>query len=106
MPFIKSSLSLSLSLSLSPTGITLSWFLRFHERYNNYRCAFASASKKRIFHKKTAQCEQIEAQASTKQEIENGRYYFLKCQQLVAKGWCSESAATTNFKCNVILTRG
>ena len=41
-----------------------------------------------------------------KEDNETVHYFALRVQQLVKKGWCSESAATINLKNNEIFTKG
>ena len=42
----------------------------------------------------------------TKKDNETVRHFAFRVQQLVKKGWCNESAATTNLKNNEIYTKG
>ena len=40
-----------------------------------------------------------------KKDNETVRYFTLRVQQLVKKGWCNENAATINLKTNEIFTK-
>ena len=53
-----------------------------------------------FFSQKTEFYAQIEAQTSTKKQIETVRHYALKDQQIVGKGLCNDSATSFNLKCN------
>ena len=79
--------------------------MRLHESYKNDWSTFVSAFKKEFSSQKTLHYAQVEAQALTKNETKYLRHYLLDVQQLVEKGWCYESAATINLKCNEIFTR-
>ena len=57
-------------------------------------------SKNTSLYKKTACYAQVEARASIKKESENLHPYPLEVERLVEKGWCNESAATIQLKCN------
>ena len=57
------------------------------------------------FSQKTAYYAKVEALALTKKENEIVRHFALRVQQLVKKGWCNESPASINLKCNEMLTK-
>ena len=81
-------------------------FLQFHESYKNDWSDFVYSFKEHFCAQKTAYYAQVEAQASMKKGTENVRNFPPKVHHLVEKGWCKESAATFNIKCNEMLTKG
>ena len=94
-------------IQCSLSGIALSWFLQLHEKYEkNELSAFESAFKKQFFSKKTAHYAQVETQTLMEKETENVHFFDLKVQQIVERGYCHESAAAINLKCDEIFTRG
>ena len=68
--------------------------------------SFVQLFKKQFSSQKTAYYAQVEALALTKKDNETVRHFALRVQQLVKKGWCNESPATINLKCNEIFTKG
>ena len=65
-----------------------------------------SAFKDHFSSQKAAYHAQLESQNSTKKETENVRHYALQVQHSVENGWCNESAATLNLRCNEFFTGG
>ena len=88
------------------TGRAFSWYIRLNDTYKNDLHAFVQAFKKQFSSQKNAYYAQVEALNLTKKDNETVRYFALKVQQLVEKGWCNENASTINLKCNEIFTKG
>ena len=54
---------------------------------------------KKNFHRKLQFTHKLKLKLQGK-KWENVRHFALQIQQLVGKGWCNESTATINLKCN------
>ena len=61
---------------------------------------------KKWFPKKLQIKHKVEPNIWGKKETVNVRIYALKFQHVVEEGWCNESAASFNLKCNERLTGG
>ena len=88
------------------SGIAVNWFLRLHDSYKNDCSSFVSALKKQFFSQKTAFYAQEGAQDFIKKKLKPYIVTLWKfnVQHLVKNGWCNESAATINLKCNDIFS--
>ena len=93
-------------IQCSLTGTALSWYIRLNDIYKQDWHAFVQAFKKQFSSQKNAFYAQVEALIFSKKDNETVRYFALKVQQLVEKGWCNENASTINLKCNEIFTNG
>ena len=93
-------------IQCSLTGTALDWYINLHDTYKQEWNSFIQLFKKQFSSQKTAYYAQVEALALTKKENETVRHFALRVQQLVKKGWCNESPATINLKCNEIFTKG
>ena len=93
-------------IQCSLTGTALDWYINLHDTYKQEWNSFIQLFKKQFSSQKTAYYAQVEALALTKKDNETVRHFALRVQQLVKKGWCNESPATINLKCNEIFTKG
>ena len=90
----------------SLTGTALSWYIRLNDTYKQDWHAFVQAFKRQFSSQENAYYAQVEALNLSEKDNETIRYFALKVQQLVEKGWCNENASTINLKCNEIFTKG
>ena len=93
-------------IQCSITGTALDWYVILHDTYKQEWNSFIQLFKKQFSSQKTAYYAQVEALTLTKKDNETVRNFVLRVQQLVKKGWCNESPATINLKCNEIFTKG
>ena len=92
-------------IQCSLIGTALDWYTNLLLSYNQQWNSFVQLFKKQ-FSQKTAYYAQIEAMSLMKKDNETVRYFALRVQQLVKKGWCNENAATINLKNKENFTKG
>ena len=87
-------------IQCSLIGTALDWYTNLHISYKQQWTSFVQLFKKQFSSQKTAYYALVEAMSLMKKDNETVRHFALRVQQLVKKGWCSESASTINLKNN------
>ena len=87
------------------SGIALNYFLRLDESYKKDRSVLNLHSKN-FYCRKLHFLHMLKLKLFSKQKQKTYVKKALRVQKLVEKGWCNESAAFINLKCNEIFTQG